>query len=102
MQSANPKPILNTSLPAQRGERMLTCFKALSLFAVIFALAFLAHKAIVPNVVAIADGEQSNWQVQLAFVLVSLENIGLGGAALVLMALVLDRWQEVRRDKNAR
>jgi hypothetical protein len=80
---------------------MLSYFKALSLFAVIFGLAFLAHKAIVPNVVPIADGEQSNWQVQLAFVLVSLENIGLGGAALVLVALVLDRLQEVRRDKDA-
>jgi hypothetical protein len=81
---------------------MLAYLKPLSLFAVVFVSAFLAHKVMVPNVVAVADGEQSNWQVQLAFVLVSLENIGLGGAVLVLVALVLDRLQEVRRDKNAR
>jgi len=81
---------------------MLTYLKALSLFALVFGLAFLSHKAIVPNVVPIADGEQSNWQVQLAFVLVSLENIGLGGAALVFVALALDRLQGMRRDKNAR
>jgi hypothetical protein len=75
--------------------------KSLLLFTLVFGLAFLAHKALVPNVVPVADGEQSNWQVQLAFVFVSLENIGLSGAGLVLVALVLDRLQKMRQDKNA-
>jgi hypothetical protein len=80
---------------------MFTFLRSLLLFMLVFGLAFLAHKALVPNVVPVADGEQSNWQVQLAFVLVSLENIGLGGAGLVLVALVLDRLQKMRRDKSA-
>jgi hypothetical protein len=78
---------------------MFTFLRSLLLFTL--GLAFLAHKTLVPNVVPVADGEQSNWQVQLAFVLVSLENIGLGGAGLVLVALVLDRLQRMRRDKSA-
>lgn len=80
---------------------MFTFLRSLLLFTLVFGLAFLAHKMLVPNVVPVADGEQSNWQVQLAFVLVSLEYISLGGAGLVLVALVLDRLQNVRRDKNA-
>jgi hypothetical protein len=68
---------------------MLAYLKSLWLFALIFGLAFLAHKMWVPDVVPVADGDQSNWQVQLAFVLMSLENIGLGGAGLVLVAQIL-------------
>jgi hypothetical protein len=79
---------------------MFTFLRSLLLFMLVFATAFLAHRTLVPNVVPVADGEQSNWQVQLAFVLVSLENIGLGGAGLVLVALILDRLQKARQGRN--
>lgn len=76
---------------------MRAYLKIFLLFVAAFALAWLAHREIVPNVVAVADDdEQANWQVQTAFVLLSIENIGLGGAALVVVAAVLDRVQKLR------
>jgi hypothetical protein len=60
------------------------------LFALTFGTAYLAREMIVPNVLPVADGEQSNWQIQVAFVLRSVENIGLGGAALVILMFVLN------------
>ena len=71
--------------------------KILLLFASAFVVAWLVHQAIVPDVVPVADGdEQANWQVQTAFVLLAIENIGLGGAVLVVVAAVLDRLQKLR------
>ncbi len=63
--------------------------KSLLLFASIFAAAYLARILIVPNVVPIADGEQSGWQLQLAFLLTSVQNVGLFGMALVLLLALL-------------
>jgi hypothetical protein len=59
--------------------------KSLLLFASIFAVAYMARILIVPNVGPIAEGEQSNWQIQAAFVLTSVQNIGLFGMALVML-----------------
>jgi hypothetical protein len=71
--------------------------KLFLLFVAAFCMAWLAHQAIVPNVVPVADGDgQANWQVQAAFVLLAIENIGLGGAALVVVAAVLNRLQRLR------
>jgi hypothetical protein len=71
--------------------------KIFLLFVVTFVLAWLAHRTIVPNVVPVADGDgQVNWQVQTAFVLLAIEIIGLGGAALVVVAAVLNRLQRLR------
>jgi hypothetical protein len=39
----------------------------------------------VPDAVPVADSEQPQWYLQLAFVLRSIELIGLGGMALVLV-----------------
>jgi hypothetical protein len=76
---------------------MLAYLKMFLLFAVAFVMAWLAHRTIVPNIVAVADGDgQANWQVQTAFVLLSVEYIGLGGAVLVVVAGVLDRLQRLR------
>ena len=59
--------------------------KSLSLFALIFLAAYVARATIVPNVMPIADGEQPGWQVEVAFVLASVQNIGLIGMALVML-----------------
>jgi hypothetical protein len=59
--------------------------KCLLLFASIFAAAYIARLLIVPDVVPIAEGEQSNWQIQVAFLLTSVQNIGLFGMALVVL-----------------
>jgi hypothetical protein len=76
---------------------MRAYLKLFLLFVAAFGLAWLAHQAIVPNVVPVADGDgQSNWQVQTAFVLLSIEYIGLGGAALVVVAAALARLQRLR------
>jgi hypothetical protein len=49
--------------------------------------AWLASRAFVPDAVAVADIEQQpQWYLQLAFVLRSIELIGLGGMVLVLIA----------------
>jgi len=69
--------------------------KSLLLFASIFAAAYIARILIVPNVVPIADGEQSGWQVQTAFVLTSVQNIGLFGMGLVLLLAVLKRFRSL-------
>ena len=61
--------------------------KSMLLFVSIFTAAYVARIFIVPDVVPIAEGEQSNWQIQLAFFLTSVQNIGLFGMALVLVAL---------------
>ena len=69
--------------------------KSFLLFALTFAAAYLAHTLIVPNVVAIADGEQSGWQVQVAFLLTSVQNIGLFGMALVAILALLNRFRSL-------
>ena len=64
-------------------------FKAFLLFALIFSAAYIARMLTVPNVIPIADGEQSGWQVQIAFVLTSVQNIGLFGMGLVMLVGLL-------------
>ena len=59
--------------------------RSLLLFALVFSAAYIARVTIVPNVVPIADGEQSNWQIQVAFFLTSVQNIGLFGMVLVVL-----------------
>jgi hypothetical protein len=53
---------------------MRTFLKSLLLFASIFAAAYVARILIVPNVAPIAEGEESNWQIQVAFFLTSVQN----------------------------
>jgi hypothetical protein len=61
------------------------------LFALTFSVAYIVRILIVPGVVPIADGEQSGWQVQIAFLLMSVENIGLFGMAIVMILALLNR-----------
>jgi hypothetical protein len=63
----------------------------LLLFVLVFSAAYIARVTIVPNVVPIADGEQSNWQIQFAFFLMSVQNIGLFGMALVVLLALLSQ-----------
>jgi hypothetical protein len=58
-----------------------TVWKPLLLFASIFAAAYVARVLIVPNVAPIAEGTQSIWPIQVAFLLTSVQNIGLFGMA---------------------
>jgi len=64
--------------------------KLFLLFALIFSAAYIARMLIVPNVVPIADGEQSGWQVQIAFLLASVGNIGLFGIVVVVILALLN------------
>jgi hypothetical protein len=69
--------------------------KSFSVFAITFAAAYVAHILIVPDVVPIADGEQSGWQVQVAFLLTSVQNIGLFGMTLVAILALLNRFRSL-------
>jgi hypothetical protein len=59
--------------------------KSLLLFATIFAAAYAARILLVPDIVPIADAEESGWPVQIAFVLTSVQNVGLFGMGLVML-----------------
>jgi hypothetical protein len=69
--------------------------KSVLLFALIFSAAYIARILIVPNVVPIADGEQSGWQVQIAFVLTSVQNIGLFGMGLIVLLGLLKQFRSL-------
>ena len=69
----------------------LVCLRALVLFALIFGAAYLARVAIVPNVMPIADTEQPGWQLQFAFVVKAIENVGLFGM-IIARLLALYSW----------
>lgn len=69
--------------------------KSFLLFALTFAAAYIVHILTVPQVVPIADGEQSGWQVQVAFLLTSVQNIGLFGMALVMILALLNRFRSL-------
>ncbi|SHM41720.1 hypothetical protein [Bradyrhizobium lablabi] len=64
---------------------MRAYLRLLLLFALTAGAAYLASRLLVPNAVP-ADSEQPQWYLQLAFVLRSIELIGLGGIVLVLVA----------------
>ncbi len=55
-------------------------------FALTAGAAFAASRIFVPDAVPVADSEQPQWYLQTAFVLRSIELIGLGGMVLVLVA----------------
>ncbi len=65
---------------------MRTYLRLLLLFALTAGAAWLASRVLVPNAVPVADSEQPQWYLQLAFILRSIELIGLGGMVLVLVA----------------
>jgi hypothetical protein len=69
--------------------------KALLLFALFFAVAHITRIWIAPDSLPIADGHQSGWQVQIAFVLMSVENIGLFGMAIVMLLALLNRFRRL-------
>ncbi len=64
---------------------MRAYLRLLLLFALTAAAAYLASRIFVPDAVPVADSEQPQWYLQLAFVLRSIELIGLGGMALVIV-----------------
>ena len=68
---------------------MRIILKSFLLFALVFSAAYIARILIVPDAMPIADGEQPGWQVQVAFILTSIQNIGLIGLALVVVLALL-------------
>ena len=77
--------------------------KAFLLFALFFSAAYVARISIVPDSLPIADGHQSGWQVQAAFLLLSVENIGLFGMTIVILLALLNRFTRLvalRRDHH--
>jgi hypothetical protein len=76
--------------------------KSLLLFASIFAAAYIARVLIVPDVVPIAEGEESNWQIQVAFFFMSVQNIGLFGMVLVVLVALPSLVKKFGRTVNAR
>lgn len=79
---------------------MRAYLRLLLLFALTAAAAYLASRIFVPDAVPVADSEQPQWYLQLAFVLRSIELIGLGGMALVIVggvsAWLARRWETTR------
>jgi hypothetical protein len=59
------------------------------------AAAYLASRALVPDALPVAASDQPHWYLQLAFVLRSIEFIGLGGMVLVPLSGLLV-WLERR------
>jgi hypothetical protein len=80
---------------------MRTFLKSLLLFASIFAAAYLARILIVPNVAPIAEGEESNWQIQVAFFLMSVQNIGLFGMVLIVLVALPSQVKKLAHAMNA-
>jgi hypothetical protein len=76
-------------------DQMRTFLRSLLLFASIFTAAYVARILIVPDVVAISEGEQSGWQIDVAFFLTSVQNIGLSGAALVVLMALLHQFRNL-------
>ena len=71
---------------------MRAYLRLLLLFALTAGAAYLASRVLVPNAMPVADSEQPQWYLQLAFILRSIELIGLGGMALVLVAGLASRF----------
>jgi hypothetical protein len=65
---------------------MQAYLKLLTLLTLTAVAAFAASRVLVPNAVPVADSELPQWYFQLAFLLKSIELIGLGGIALVMIA----------------
>jgi hypothetical protein len=80
---------------------MRSFLKSLLLFASIFAAAYVARILIVPNVAPIAEGEESNWQIQVAFFLMSVQHIGLFGMVLIVLVALPSQVKKLARAMNA-
>jgi hypothetical protein len=65
---------------------MRAWLKLLLLFAATASAAFVASRIVVPDAVPVPDSEAPQWYLQLAFLLRSIELIGLGGVGLVLLS----------------
>jgi hypothetical protein len=76
---------------------MRTYLKLLLLLAITAGAAWLASRILVPDAVPVADSEQPQWYLQLAFFLRSIEWIGLGVMALVVVAGAA-MWKEAREE----
>jgi hypothetical protein len=74
---------------------MRTFLESLLLFASIFIAAYVARILIVPEVAPITEGEQSGWQIDVAFILTSVQNIGLSGTTLVVLLALLHQFRNL-------
>jgi hypothetical protein len=81
---------------------MCTFLRSPLLLAFVFVTAYVARILIVPNVVPIAEGEQSNWQIQVAFFLTSVQNVGLLGMVLAVLVAVSSQLKSLVARMNAR
>jgi len=56
----------------------------------VFAAAWVAHRLIVPDIVpvAFAEGPQSLWGLETAFLLQSIQNLAATCAAIVLVVII--------------
>lgn len=68
---------------------MRVYLRVILLFALSAGAAYLASRALVPEALPVAESEQPQWYLQLAFVLRSVEFVGLGGMILVLLSGLL-------------
>lgn len=75
--------------------------RSLLLFASIFAVAYVARIFIVPDVAPIAESEDPNWQIQVAFLLMSVQNIGLFGMVLVVLVALPSQLKKLGRTMGA-
>jgi hypothetical protein len=65
---------------------MRVYLRLLLLSASVAGAAYLASRVLVPDALPVADSDQPQWYLQLAFILGSVEFIGFGGMVLVLVS----------------
>ncbi|SDS52456.1 hypothetical protein SAMN05444158_2321 [Bradyrhizobium canariense] len=80
---------------------MFPYLKGALLFALIAGVAYAASAILVPDVVAIADTDQPQPHLELAFMLKAIELAGLGGVILVLIS-ALPVWFRNRSETTLR
>jgi hypothetical protein len=74
-----------------RERAVVSYLKTFLFFAAIFSLSVIARLAIAPGIRPIAEDGQADWKLQAAFVLKSIEYIGLFGIVILLLLAGLRR-----------
>jgi hypothetical protein len=66
----------------------------------VFVAAYTARHLLLPGVVPVAvESDQTPWQLQAAFLLRALENVGAFGAVVIVVAAIAQRYAR-RKDRD--
>jgi len=94
-QNAQSRGVLSNNPREDARERAMGAYlKAFLFFAFIFSLSIIARLAIAPGIRPIAENAQADWKLQAAFVLKSIEYIGLFGIVILLLLAGFSRLRQ--------